>query len=62
MIMIAKKGWFFGAIIITFVACSSESDRQSGSKKIEQPNILFIAIDDLNDWLSCMQGHPNAND
>ncbi len=24
------------------------------------PNVLFIAIDDLNDWLGCMQGHPNA--
>ncbi len=24
------------------------------------PNILFIAIDDLNNWLGCMSGHPQA--
>lgn len=26
----------------------------------EQPNVLFIAIDDLNDWMGCMGGHPDA--
>ena len=26
----------------------------------ERPNILFIAVDDLNDWLGCMGGHPQA--
>ena len=24
------------------------------------PNILLIAIDDLNDWVGCMDGHPQA--
>lgn len=24
------------------------------------PHIVFIAIDDLNDWLGCMGGHPQA--
>lgn len=23
-------------------------------------NVLFIALDDLNDWVGCMGGHPNA--
>ncbi len=32
----------------------------SCSGKPDHPNVLFIAIDDLNDWLGCMQGHPNA--
>ena len=26
----------------------------------EQPNVLIIAIDDLNDWIGCMGGHPQV--
>ena len=26
----------------------------------ERPNVLFIAVDDLNDWIGCMKGHPQA--
>ena len=26
----------------------------------ERPNVLFISIDDLNDWIGCMGGHPQA--
>ncbi|TWU64594.1 sulfatase [Crateriforma conspicua] len=26
----------------------------------EQPNVLFIAIDDLNDWVGCLEGHPQV--
>jgi len=26
----------------------------------ERPNILFISIDDLNDWIGCLGGHPQA--
>jgi len=25
-----------------------------------RPNVLFIAIDDLNDWVGCIGGHPQA--
>ena len=25
-----------------------------------QPNVLFIAIDDLNDWIGCLGGHPDV--
>ncbi len=26
----------------------------------ERPNVLLIAIDDLNDWVGCLGGHPQA--
>ena len=25
-----------------------------------KPNVLFIAIDDLNDWVGCMDSHPQV--
>ncbi len=30
------------------------------SEANERPNVLFIAIDDLNDWVGCLAGHPQA--
>lgn len=26
----------------------------------DKPNVLLIAIDDLNDWVGCLEGHPQA--
>lgn len=26
----------------------------------DQPNVLFISIDDLNDWVGCLGGHPQV--
>ena len=26
----------------------------------KSPNVLFIAIDDLNDWIGCLDGHPQT--
>lgn len=31
----------------------------SGSAQ-EKPNVFFIAIDDLNDWVGCLGGHPQS--
>src|SRR6056297_2851372 len=30
------------------------------AKGAERPNILLIAVDDLNDWIGCLGGHPQA--
>lgn len=39
--------------------CGQNSDVAQGVKKI-RPNVLFIAIDDQNDWIGHMGGHPLA--
>lgn len=26
----------------------------------DRPNVLFLAVDDLNDWVGCLGGHPQA--
>ncbi|MCB0666618.1 MAG: sulfatase [Saprospiraceae bacterium] len=33
----------------------------SWSQTMEKPNILFIAVDDLNDWVGFLNGHPELN-
>jgi iduronate 2-sulfatase len=30
------------------------------AKNNARPNVLFIVLDDLNDWVGCLDGHPNA--
>lgn len=37
-----------------FLSCKAEGKTQ------QQPNVLMICVDDLNDWIGCMNGHPNA--
>ena len=27
----------------------------------ERPHVLFLAVDDLNDWIGCLKGHPQAH-
>ena len=30
------------------------------AKVVAKPNVLFIAVDDLNDWAGVLGGHPQA--
>ena len=32
----------------------------ASAQETPPPNVLLIAIDDLNDWIGCMGGHPQA--
>lgn len=32
-----------------------------GPDPTKRPNVLFISIDDLNDWIGCLGGHPQAH-
>ena len=45
------------ALIITFLITPLAFAAQKEPRK---PNILFIALDDLNDWIGCLGGHPQT--
>ena len=57
----------FGTVAACAMVCSNasgQSDRSEPGKahlsEGSRPNVLFIAIDDLNDWTGFLSGHPQA--
>ena len=42
------------------VLFSGELAQAENKSKRIKPNILFIAVDDLNDWVDVLGGHPQA--
>ena len=50
-----KRVCIFCCFIVVISSCTT-----SQQKKIDKPNFLFIAVDDLNDWVGFLEGHPQA--
>ena len=40
------------SVAFLIAGCTQEPDKM--------PNVLFISIDDLNDWTGALEGHPQA--
>lgn len=51
------KTRFLLSVLISLIILGSGCTRE---KQVELPNVLFIAIDDLNDWSGALDGHPQA--
>jgi arylsulfatase A-like enzyme len=50
---------------LTGFATGADGDPSSSRQgrdvaEASKPNVLLIAVDDLNDWIGCMGGHPDA--
>jgi choline-sulfatase len=52
---------FIKTIGLGAAAMALPSWTASCSKKKTPPNILFIAVDDLNDWANCLGGRPGVH-
>jgi len=50
--------WLSIAWAFVLVACAAGAPAPAAPA--QRPNILLIVIDDLNDWVGVMEGHPNA--
>lgn len=44
-------------LLLSLILCG---ETRVEAAKTERPNVLFIAVDDLNDWISCLGGHPDC--
>ena len=45
-------------LLVLLAFCFAYSQVQA--EEVERPNVLFIAIDYLNDWIGCLDGHSQA--
>ncbi|MGH7202642.1 MAG: sulfatase, partial [Planctomycetaceae bacterium] len=55
MSSISPASWF--ALVLLAVETAAVADDAASNR----PNVLFIAVDDLNDWIGCLGGHPQAH-
>ncbi len=42
------------------ISTALNADQQRETTAAVRPNVLFISMDDLNDWIGCMGGHPQT--
>ena len=50
---------FMFAALALLLSCSTSSPGGRETEAI-RPNVLFISVDDLNDWIGVLGGHPQA--
>ena len=48
------------SVVIFLSLISLSLHAVSATAADDRPNVLMIAIDDLNDWIGCLEGHPQV--
>ena len=46
--------------VLLFWVMAANSEGKGAARQNGKPNVLFIAIDDLNDWTGMLKGNPQA--
>ena len=47
-------------MILALLSGSGYSSQEAPEALVKHPNVLFISLDDMNDWIGPMGGHPQA--
>ncbi len=53
-----RKG--LAGVVVIGLCLFAPSVALAQDAEVARPNVLFIAIDDLNDWVGCLGGHPQV--
>ncbi len=46
--------------MLSLIAAAFAASAMTARAAERRPNVLFIAVDDLNDWVGCLGGHPQS--
>ena len=46
--------------IVVALGLTAADDARTNPPPVRMPNVLFLMVDDLNDWVGCLGGHPQA--
>ena len=57
---LVMKKTFFCVLCLLICASVRLAVVSAQSERNTQPDIVFIIVDDLNDWIGCLDGHPDA--
>ena len=55
-----KRIWSIAECCILVLVCVFRATALNAEEASERPNVLMIAIDDLNDWVQPLNGHPQV--
>lgn len=50
--------WAWAVVSLLLISEERHAAFATDAESATRPNILMIAIDDQNDWIGCLQGHP----
>ena len=55
-----RRATVLSACLVFLLAAELCVHTEAAETSKQKPNILFIAVDDLNDWIGCLGGHPDG--
>lgn len=55
-----SDGGLFGLLAAAVAGVCSAVLSSAAVSADERPNVLMIVVDDMNDWVGCLQGHPDV--
>lgn len=55
-----KRNSVTTACLLCFLIATSTLHAQQSGTESAKRNVLLISVDDLNDWVGCLGGHPQA--